>query len=70
MIVNFDFYLDNLSMSFALLVLTIAFFINIYTFAYFRYEPNVGRLVLFIDLFVISMVLMVLAANFVVLYFG
>lgn len=57
-------------MAFALLVLTIAFFINIYTFAYFRYEPNVSRLILFIDLFVISMVIMVLAANFVVLYFG
>ena len=68
--VHFDFYLDNLSMAFALLVLTIAFFINIYTFAYFRYEPNVSRLILFIDLFVISMVIMVLAANFVVLYFG
>ena len=68
--VHFEFYLDSLSMSFAMLVLTIAFFINIYTFAYFRYEPNTSRLILFIDSFVISMVILVLAANFVVLYFG
>lgn len=68
--VHFDLYIDSLSIAFAVLVLTIAFFINIYTFAYFRYEPNVSRLILFIDLFVISMVVMVLASNFVVLYFG
>lgn len=68
--VNFDFYLDNLSMAFALLVLTIAFFINVYTFAYFRYEPNVSRLMLFINVFVISMVVLVTAANMVLLYFG
>lgn len=70
LVVNFEFYIDSLSISFTILVLTIAFFINLYTFAYFRYEPNVSRLILFINLFVISMVLMVLASNFVVLYLG
>ncbi len=69
-IINFEFYIDNLSISFALLVLTIAFFINIYTFAYFRYEPNVSRLILFIDSFVISMLILVLAGNLIILYFG
>ncbi len=57
-------------MSFALLVLSIAFCINIYTFAYFRYEPNVARLILFIDVFVVSMVILVTGGNFVILYFG
>lgn len=68
--VGFDFSFDPLSMSFALLVLTIAFFINIYTFAYFRYEPNVSRLILFIDIFVVSMVLLVTAGNVIILYLG
>lgn len=68
--INFDFYFDNLSMSFALLVLSIAFFINVYTFAYFRYEPNVTRLILFIDVFVVSMVLLVTGGNFIIFYFG
>jgi NADH-quinone oxidoreductase subunit L len=68
--VRFDFYLDNLSLAFALLVLSIAFFINLYTFAYFRYEPNTSRLILLIDVFVISMTILVLAGNIVVLYFG
>lgn len=57
-------------MSFGLLVLTIAFFINVYTFAYFRYEPNVSRLILFIDVFVVSMVLLVTAGNVVIMYLG
>jgi len=69
-VINFEFYIDNLSIAFALLVLTIAFFINIYTFAYFRYEPNVSRLILFIDAFVISMLILVLAGNLIILYFG
>ena len=68
--VYFDFYLDNLSLAFALLVLSIAFFINLYTFAYFRYEPNTSRLILLIDVFVISMTILVLSGNLVVLYFG
>lgn len=68
--VYFEFYLDNLSIAFALLVLSIAFFINIYTFAYFRYEPQVTRLILFIDSFVISMIILVLAGNLIILYFG
>jgi NADH:ubiquinone oxidoreductase subunit 5 (subunit L)/multisubunit Na+/H+ antiporter MnhA subunit len=69
-VIYFEFYLDNLSLAFTLLVLTIAFFINVYTFAYFRYEPNVTRLILFIDSFVISMVILVLAGNLIILYFG
>lgn len=68
--VYFNFYFDSLSMAFALLVLSIAFFINIYTFAYFRYEPNVTRLILFIDIFVVSMVLLVTAGNFILMYLG
>lgn len=57
-------------MAFSLLVLSIAFFINLYTFAYFRYEPNVSRLILFIDIFVVSMVVLVTAGNLVLMYLG
>jgi NADH:ubiquinone oxidoreductase subunit 5 (subunit L)/multisubunit Na+/H+ antiporter MnhA subunit len=68
--VHIDFNFDTLSMAFSLLVLSIAFFINLYTFAYFRYEPNVSRLLLFIDIFVVSMVVLVTAGNLVLMYLG
>ena len=53
-----------------MLTLTIALFVQAYAFAYFRYEPNVDRLLLFLNSFVASMVLLVLAGNLVVLFLG
>lgn len=68
--VNFEFYLDIISFSFAFLTTTIALFVNVYAFSYFRYEPNVDRLILFINSFVISMVLLVFAGNMILLFMG
>lgn len=70
LVINFEFYLDIISFSFALLTTSIAIFVNIYAFSYFRYEPNVDRLILFINSFVISMVLLVFAGNLVMLFMG
>ena len=64
--INFDFFIDNVSLSFAFLTITIAVFVYLYTFSYFRYEPLVDRLVLFLNAFVISMVFLVCSGNFVV----
>lgn len=68
--VNFELYLDIISFSFAFLTTTIALFVNGYAFSYFRYEPNVDRLILFLNSFVISMVLLVLAGNLALLFMG
>lgn len=68
--ISFSLYLDNISYSFALLTTLIAIFVQIYAFAYFRYEPNVDRLLLFLNSFVASMLLLVLAGNLVVLFLG
>lgn len=56
--------------SFTLLTCAISFFTLAYTFSYFRYEPNVERLLLFINAFVISMVCLVNGGNFFVLFLG
>jgi len=66
----FELYIDYISLSFTVLTLTIALFVYIYCFSYFRAEPNVERLMLFINLFVISMVLLVSSGNFMVLFLG
>ena len=68
--VKFELYIDYISISFISLTLSIALFVYIYCFSYFRYEPNVDRLILFINLFVMSMVLLVSSGNLIVMYLG
>jgi multicomponent Na+:H+ antiporter subunit A len=68
--VSFDFLIDNISLSFSFLTLTIAVFVYIYTFSYFRYEPLVDRLVLFLNSFIISMVFLVSSGNFIMMFLG
>ena len=68
--VGFDFYIDNISLSFSFLTLTIALFVYIYSYSYFRYEPSVERLILFLNLFVASMVFLVSSGNLIMLFLG
>lgn len=68
--INFDFLIDNISLSFSFLTISIAIFVYMYTFSYFRYEPLVDRLLIFLNLFIISMVFLVSSGNFVMLFLG
>ena len=68
--VDYYFLVDTISYSFMLLTTTIAFFVFIYAFSYFRYEPLVDRFLLFILSFVVSMIFLVLAGNTIMLFLG
>lgn len=68
--VSLDFYVDVLSISYVLLVLTISIFVQLYAFSYFRYEPLTDRLVLFLNSFIISMIVLVTAGNLIILFLG
>jgi len=68
--VNFDILIDKLSITYVTLILSIGLCVLIYSFSYFRYEPNVERLFLFINLFMISMCILVLGGNLFVLFLG
>lgn len=68
--INFEFLLDSVSMSFVLLTTTIAIFVYMYTFSYFRYEPLVERLILFLNAFIISMVFLVSSGNLIMVFLG
>lgn len=68
--VQFLFYIDLLSFNYMLLTTSISLFVFAYTFSYFRYEPHVDRLLVMLNLFVISMIILVLAGNFVILFLG
>lgn len=68
--IYFELYIDSISYSFMLLTISIATFVYIYIFSYFRYDSNVERLMLFINLFVISMIILVTSGNFFVMFLG
>ena len=68
--VHFEICIDPISFSFMFLTTTIAVFVYIYSFSYFRYEPNVERLILLINCFVISMICLVTSGNLFVLFLG
>jgi NADH:ubiquinone oxidoreductase subunit 5 (subunit L)/multisubunit Na+/H+ antiporter MnhA subunit len=68
--IYFELLIDSISYSFMLLTVTIATFVYIYIFSYFRYDANVERLTIFINLFVISMVLLVTSGNLFVMFLG
>lgn len=52
------------------LTVSIAFFANIFAFSYFRYEPLLDRFLIFLNLFVVSMVLLVISSNLIMLFLG
>ena len=64
------FYFDTISYCFVLLTTTIALFVFIFAFSYFRYEPAVDRFLLFLLSFVISMLFLVSSGNTIMLYLG
>ena len=68
--IDYYFLIDTISFSFMLLTTTIAFFVFIYAFSYFRYEPLVDRFLLFILSFVISMIFLVTSGNTIMLFLG
>lgn len=56
--------MDSLSLWFALLVSVIGFGTNLYTLGYFRGEADEGSFVFWLNLFILSMLSLVLAGNF------
>lgn len=68
--VNFSVFIDLVSISFSFLTISIAICVYLFTFSYFRYEPLVERLLLFLNLFILSMILLVSSGNLIVLFLG
>lgn len=67
---NFNFVIDSISFSFMFLTITIAIFVYIYAFSYFKYEPLVDRFLIFILMFVFSMVFLVCSGNLIMMFLG
>lgn len=70
--IDFAFQVDPLSVLFLLIITGIGFLIHVYSAAYMHDEPNhhYARYFAYLNLFVFSMLLLVLGANFVIMFIG
>jgi NADH-quinone oxidoreductase subunit L len=62
--------LDPLSLAFALLVTFVGSLIHVYSIAYMEHDPDRRRFFAYLNLFVASMLLLVLADSYLLLYVG
>lgn len=68
--VNFALQLDQLSISFVLLITFVGTLIHIYSLGYMSHDENPRRFFAYLNLFVAAMLLLVLADNYLLLYVG
>jgi len=67
---HFGFLLDPISMVMVLVVSGIGFLIHLFSIGYMKSDPAVKRYFIFLNLFTVSMLLLVLANNFLQLFLG
>ncbi len=70
--IRFEFQIDQLSSLFLLIVTGVGFLIHVYSTAYMKEEKaeHYGRYFSYLNLFVFSMLLLVMGGNFVILFIG
>jgi NADH-quinone oxidoreductase subunit L len=70
--IPFAFQIDQLSSLFLLIITGVGFLIHVYSAAYMHEEENqhFGRYFAYLNLFVFSMLLLVLGANYVIMFIG
>jgi NADH-quinone oxidoreductase subunit L len=70
--IGFDFKLDALSSLFLLIITGVGFLIHVYSTSYMHEEPSkdFAKYFSFLNLFVFSMLLLVMGGNFVILFIG
>jgi NADH-quinone oxidoreductase subunit L len=68
--VSVSFLLDPLSMVMILVVTGVGFLIHFYSLGYMGHDPGFGRFFVYLNLFTFSMLLLVLADNFLLMFVG
>jgi NADH-quinone oxidoreductase subunit L len=68
--VNFSFAMDPLSALMTLIITGVGSLIHVYACSYMETEPAYWRFFTYLNLFVFSMLLLVLGDNFIVMFFG
>ncbi|CAA9215131.1 MAG: NADH-ubiquinone oxidoreductase chain L [uncultured Adhaeribacter sp.] len=65
-----SFQIDQLSLIMLLLVTGVGFVIHVYSAGYMHHDENFGKFFAFLNLFIFSMLLLVMGANYVLMFFG
>ena len=68
--IPFSYQIDQLSLIMLLLVTGVGFLIHVYSIGYMAHDANVGKFFSFLNLFVFSMLVLVMGGNFVILFIG
>ncbi|MFD1468707.1 NADH-quinone oxidoreductase subunit L [Hymenobacter caeli] len=68
--IPFSYQIDQLSLVMLLLVTGVGFLIHVYSIGYMAHDENVGKFFSFLNLFIFSMLVLVLGSNFVILFIG
>jgi NADH-quinone oxidoreductase subunit L len=68
--VDFDFYLDQLSLVMLLVVTGVGFLIHIYSVGYMWEDPSYYRFFCYLNLFMFFMLTLVLAGNYLMMFIG
>ena len=70
--IPFAFQVDQLSSIFLLIITGVGFLIHVYSTSYMKEEPgeHFGRYFAYLNLFIFSMLLLVLGANYVIMFIG
>ena len=68
--IPFSYQIDQLSLIMLLLITGVGFLIHIYSIGYMGHDANVGKFFSFLNLFVFSMLILVMGSNFVILFIG
>lgn len=67
---DFGFLLDRLNGLYLMIITGIGFFIHLYSISYMNKDKGMGRYFAYLNLFVFSMLLLVLGNNYVILFIG
>ena len=67
---SFSFYLDSLSLVFIFVITFVGFLIHVYSIEFMEEDEGFARFFAYLNLFVCSMLILVLADNLVLLYLG
>ena len=68
--ISFSLRVDQLSSLFLLIITGIGFLIHIYSIGYMKGDAGIGKYFAFLNLFIFSMLLLVLGSNFIIMFIG
>ncbi|MFD2248426.1 NADH-quinone oxidoreductase subunit L [Pontibacter ruber] len=68
--IGFSFMIDQLTLLMMLMVTGIGFLIHIYSAGYMSHDENVGKFFAYLNLFLFSMLLLVMGSNYVMMFVG